>query len=369
MTAEVVVLNSSAVALAADSAVTIGRDADKVYTSAEKLFQLSQVSPLGIMVYGNAELCGLPWETVIKTFRSRHGRDEFSTVRECAERFLEFLSGARQLFPRQRQNMLAKSMMESLLRYVRKQLRERLDREAEERDGLDDEDLPQIVEEVASEMLGRVRQHDFLVSFDKDGRADVFEYFREAADDAVNAVFGELILTETARETLVSIPLEMLVRSHFSASTSGIVFAGFGKDEYMPSLVSYELDGIVLDTPRWIQTGAHSVGDRMAAAVIPFAQKDMVQAFMDGVDQRLQRVMEDSTGQLFRGIVDVLVDFVRQSDPQLADEMVGRTASALEELHGRLVRRWSRERQKRWQPIIEVVQSLPKDEVAAMAEA
>jgi ATP-dependent protease HslVU (ClpYQ) peptidase subunit len=71
MTAEVAVLNTTGVALAADSAVTIGEDATKIYTSAEKLFQLSNSAPVGAMIYGSASLVGLPWETTIKAYRKK----------------------------------------------------------------------------------------------------------------------------------------------------------------------------------------------------------------------------------------------------------------------------------------------------------
>jgi len=45
MTAEVAVLNAMGVALAADSAVSIGPNADKIYSSADKLFNLSTRLP------------------------------------------------------------------------------------------------------------------------------------------------------------------------------------------------------------------------------------------------------------------------------------------------------------------------------------
>ena len=67
MTAEIAILNKNAVALAADSAVTITRPgAPKIYNTANKLFMLSKYHPVGIMVYGTAELMGVPWETVIR---------------------------------------------------------------------------------------------------------------------------------------------------------------------------------------------------------------------------------------------------------------------------------------------------------------
>ncbi len=63
MTCEVAVMNKLGVALAADSAVTLG-DGHKTYHNADKLFQLSPVAPVGIMTYGAAEMMGVPWEMV-----------------------------------------------------------------------------------------------------------------------------------------------------------------------------------------------------------------------------------------------------------------------------------------------------------------
>lgn len=67
MTAEIAVLNKSAVALAADSAVTIGRGAAaKIYNTVNKIFELSRNRPVGIMVYGRLDFMGMPVETVSK---------------------------------------------------------------------------------------------------------------------------------------------------------------------------------------------------------------------------------------------------------------------------------------------------------------
>ena len=81
MTSEVIVMNSLAVALAADSAATVsdGRD-NKVYNSANKLFMLSKHHPVGVMVYNNSSLLGIPWETILKMFREDLGPKEFALL-------------------------------------------------------------------------------------------------------------------------------------------------------------------------------------------------------------------------------------------------------------------------------------------------
>jgi len=79
MTAEVAILNKNAVALAADSAVTLRNpETQKVYNTANKLFMLSKYHPVGIMVYGPASLMGVPWETVIKIYREELHDTNFS---------------------------------------------------------------------------------------------------------------------------------------------------------------------------------------------------------------------------------------------------------------------------------------------------
>ena len=57
MTAEVAVMNKGAVALAADSKVTIGGGgSEKTHETVNKIFTLSKVHPVGIMIFGSADV-------------------------------------------------------------------------------------------------------------------------------------------------------------------------------------------------------------------------------------------------------------------------------------------------------------------------
>ena len=72
MTCEIAVMNKIGIALAADSAVTIGHG-DKIYHHAEKLFPLRSAAPVGIMIYGYAEIMAMPWELVINAYSQQLG--------------------------------------------------------------------------------------------------------------------------------------------------------------------------------------------------------------------------------------------------------------------------------------------------------
>ena len=91
MTAEIAILNRQAVVLAADSAVTIGRQ--KAWKTANKLFSLSPANDIGIMIYGSGDFLGYSWEIVAKMFREQVGNQVFDTVSDCGDEFVQYLKG------------------------------------------------------------------------------------------------------------------------------------------------------------------------------------------------------------------------------------------------------------------------------------
>jgi hypothetical protein len=90
MTAEVGILNKHGVALAADSAITIGQG-EKIFVSANKIFTLSKYQPVGIMIYGSASLHDVPWEIIIKAYRKRLGDIQFDRLEDYCTHFITFL--------------------------------------------------------------------------------------------------------------------------------------------------------------------------------------------------------------------------------------------------------------------------------------
>ena len=89
MTSEIVIMTPNAVALAADSAVTI--DYKKTYNGINKLFMLSNNPPVGIMFYNNVSFLNIPFETIIKEFRKSitdyYNRNFFKKILNDSNRF------------------------------------------------------------------------------------------------------------------------------------------------------------------------------------------------------------------------------------------------------------------------------------------
>ena len=50
------------------------------------------------MVYGNANLLNIPWETLIKIYRKEHAKNRFEKLENYAESFLSFLKARVTIF-------------------------------------------------------------------------------------------------------------------------------------------------------------------------------------------------------------------------------------------------------------------------------
>lgn len=90
MTAIVGVLNKHAVAIAADSAVTMG-NTHKVVNSANKIFTLSKYHPVAVMTYSSAAFMGVPWDIIIKGYREQLKKKSFANLEMYVSDFMKYL--------------------------------------------------------------------------------------------------------------------------------------------------------------------------------------------------------------------------------------------------------------------------------------
>jgi len=78
MTAEVCLMNRLAVVIAADSALTVTQCTDRgaeqrYFKGSNKIFQLSDHQPVGLMIFNSSDILRVPWEIVSSSFPSDLG--------------------------------------------------------------------------------------------------------------------------------------------------------------------------------------------------------------------------------------------------------------------------------------------------------
>lgn len=196
MTAEIAIMNKEAIALAADSAVTM--TALKVFTSANKLFALSKYHPVGIMVYGNAVFMGVPWETIIKIYRNRLGKKRFKTLKEYAKDFIAFLGQLRGdgLFPSVVQDDYVRSSIYAYFNFIKDSITKRIHSTIDEKGEIADEAIRHTVSTIIREHYKIWQNAQIIPSIPKSHSRNILSKYEENIRKAIDEVFEKLPLSK-----------------------------------------------------------------------------------------------------------------------------------------------------------------------------
>jgi hypothetical protein len=142
----------------------------------------------------------------------------------------------------------------------------------------------------------------------KDFLADVKpEQFREIYGAAVIDVAKgtKLEISPDIETALCDMMFAVIKSNQKSAAFTGLVFTGFGTEELFPTLSSVEIDGVYFNQFRVLATNLIDIDRRgETAAIVPFAQQDMPERFMQGIDGEFEAALENLCLSMVGQIVD-----------------------------------------------------------------
>ncbi len=364
MTSEVVVMNRAGVALAADSAVTVEMGASqKVRHSALKLFTLSKYRPVGVMVYNNASLLGVPMETIIKLFRRRLGKKAYATLREYGEALIRYLDGNEVLFPNDVQDRYFLHAVET--EYLR--IREDVSKEFVERGVHGDSDgQADVAKDVIARRLEFWRSQQDADYFMVRAR-DVVGRISGGVNDVVNRVFLGWPVGDEGVTMLREIADYLVEKDEFPLDVfSGLVIAGFGEGEHFPVVQHVEIGGVYGGRLKVRPPTVDAVTEARPSDVMAFAYKDMVERFLVGISGSFVGYLEDATTFIREMPLRALeaVPDLDGEEKERAAEAVRRMAEDRTAEFKRTVRRGF---EQRWQKIVHAVEALTISELAQVA--
>lgn len=379
MTAEIAVFNKSAVSLAADSAVTISGEpgVNKIYNGADKLFALSKHHPVGIMVYGSADLCGIPWEMIIKQFRKELGNSSYDTIEGYADKFWGFLCERKNIIPLDvRENYLidtySNRFFPSFINHVENNRIDTIIDETGERPSITE--TYEIIEEEAHIILNGLKEKPFFEGFDDDDIVASLEFTRNLS----RLICEEKLHKEDGidiPESLCGAIAELFAyitckKSPFGRNT-GLVFAGYGEKEFMPAILAYDVLGYYKDKLRY-SPNLHKSSSGGLCGVTAYAQEEEVETFLHGISHQLKSFMMD--GIEFEKEKIMVIAEEKLSSINLSEDDSDNVLKAFKETIS--------ERFDKYQEIIEthiedsytskvteMIEFLPKQDLAYMAES
>ena len=372
MTSEIAILNNSGIALAADSAVTIGNE--KVYNSANKVFTLSKYQPVGIMVYDSADLMGIPWETIIKECRSSLGDTCFPTLEGYANYFFDFIGNNNNLIPAYIKKNYVEDRAYNHLNMIYSELKDlasksiETDKETTLKNSL--KDLNSIID-LHYKIISDAQ---FLDGFSNKDVNKFCETWQDEFEVIASNILGVLFnfIASSKRKKLNKIIAFLFFKDEFLYRNTGVVVAGYGSEEVFPQIASYLVEGVFENTvkKKFNKYKSNIHKDSFITTIIPFAQDEMVWTFFRGIDPDIQKFSDTFLDLIFKEYPNFLDNCDLDLDDQVADKLKEILKNDGEKMLDSFRKELVNYQQTNiTKPILDMVQALPKDELAAMAES
>ncbi len=334
MTSEILIMNNKAIVMAADSAVTVG--GKKTYNGVNKLFMLSNNPPMGIMIFGSATFDSIPLETLIKEYRKQTNFKELGHIEKIKENFIEYIE-------KTTDDINFTLLKNELFRFKNFLLTQ----------------------------LENISKENITTYINSSENMEIFPFLNEKClEDELEKVSQELC------KKGIGVDVNILKKSFSESilkSSSGIVIAGFNENDFFPSFVSFKL--IAKYNGKIITYDENSQINYNGNGIIPFAQTDVIRTFIFGIDEHL----EESILNYFYNFLELypkfLIDEIK-SNKKINGKSLNNTIQEIKKskkLNDDIMRNFidtiESLKESIYGPIFDSIGSLPKDELASMAES
>lgn len=371
MTSEIAVMNQRAVALAADSAVTlIDGGTVVVRNEQKKLFNLVEGQPVGLMFFGMADVMGHPWDQLIAHYQKTVRPGRLAHVRDYAAGFTSMLDRLEDFFPRERHKDEYKRLLASVFRYVL-QFAQYLRQSTPEAEASDTAILERAIEQVWRDYQFRADGSPrpdlpcFPAGF---GRTVVREH-GDAIGELIGYGFSAYGIGKQTREQLQDIAIYCAVKDLFLEDVTGLVFAGFGTDDRYPAVATWYVSAIVCGIAKRAEASNDGIDTEVKSKIRIFADSEVTNAFIRGIDFNLERRLYGGFGMLMHGLVNQVVDAFPDAPPATRENV---RASFQEDVVPRYLEMFQRmmsnyQQQTYINPVLRVLEIAARGELADTA--
>ena len=313
MTAVVGILNKRGVAIAADSAVSWGRNGNKVTKNGNKMIRMSNVIPISVMLTGNGGFLRTTWDIIVRHYRQHRGDIKHDTVEACMHDFFRYIAD-NGLF---RDPKFVHERIKDEIVFLFNYIEENIDDKYKQRNDEGALTSPRGFQKAFERLLNRCSKF-----WSKGGVCPQFKDYSQAQfNDYSKEIFDEFIAEYSyddddpfkggmyPRSVMIALrePLEEALMTRLSTRRDDdedhaeLVFSGYGNQQAYPSLVSAIVcegfDGRVNYHVR--PEDVICISDERPAAICPFAQKDVIRSILRGIHRDYGRELSDATNNSF----------------------------------------------------------------------
>ena len=352
MSAEVILMNKNGIAIAADSAVTIGNKT-KIYNTADKMFMLSKYAPVGILIYNSASIMGIQLEIIIKQYRRKLGEKTFQTLKEYCDDFMSYCiefannySGEKIELEIINNQILNKcdEIFRIVLSMANKEVGKNSFKNDNELMEFINIKIIEIVDrtnvEINDEVMDDLYYNNILSKLDT---SNIIEFCSES--------YKINLKEETKKKIMLKLNDIIRNKKYWDRSNfTGIAITGYGDNEIFPVCIQIETLGIINNKVLKLNENSFQITHEQNSQIIPLAQTDVMDEFFLGINNEINQIY---VKKFKNGIASEKDESVKNKIIQLN--------TSIEEEKNKLVK-------DRLMNIHRSLSFLPRDEMIYMAE-
>jgi hypothetical protein len=322
------------------------------YNSANNVFALSKYNPIGIMIYNDVSFMGIEWEIIIKEYRKILGRKAYKTLFEYATSFIQFVKEFK-IDKEQEKDFLMKFSF-SFFSFLKKIFIDNIEKELGNTEDITNRQVSKIFDSI----LNDFKEAQSKTPNEKLYKLDI-EYlnsYTSEIKEIIKIVFEQYQLSKIQNDKLMDILVNEVQRGIGETTLfTGIVITGFGKNEIFPSIYSCNIHGKLGNCLIITNEYKEQISTHNPAQIIPFAQSEMVRSFMEGIDPTFEIEIKKQLTSLFDEIIALVNDPYKKKLDKILDNYFDYFENFKRKIY--------------INPIMDIVKSLQKTELAEMAES
>ncbi len=373
MTAVVGILNKHAVAIAADSAVTIGGNGGrKIFNKANKVFALSKQHPVGVMIYNSASFMTTPWETIIKVYRKQLGSTSFSTLKEYEQNFIAFLRAKNFYTDDEMQIAFLENFALDIINSIIEDIVQQHTELIENPSTVGRQQFLIKLEEKLDTLIlqwGGLKEFcpefvDYTIDMFTEYSGQIFEKIKQ-----LRFTKNEIIIAPELLEKMKIAVYSILRAKEERTNFTGLIFTGFGEDEIYPQLIPINISIVVDNRLRFYvnENRSASISNSNNGAVCPFAQTDVIDTILTGIDPSLDDIYLNNFHALFERYNQAIIESIGGTNPLLIEQIQSLDTTVIVKEFNALNQQIKQE--NHIIPLMNAVSNLAKEDLSEMAES
>jgi hypothetical protein len=274
-------MNKNAAVMAADSAVTLGNHA-AIHNSQNKLFQLSNVAPIGLFAYGSTAIMGVPIEIIANEYRKYLGDKTFPFFMLYVNDFLKFIEENYLFFKfDEYENVYIHDFIHKILYDILDKYKDSVIKAGKNPAKLDPDSIKSFYNEAFA---------NFFAGYDKRKEISKYDFNTYARNKYYEGLKNEFenrddykFLNNEQKEILLTKSFELL-NKEMRLKYTGISITGYGEKEIFPSNFHFTVDSILGSKIRINFSESFDISEQHKSCILSYAQHEIIRKLTQGID-------------------------------------------------------------------------------------